>query len=146
MVSLLLPSPKQTYKNQSIVYLSITEEQECSDSLADTRKNSLFHSFPASWLRDVFSYDFRAYSIKELTEALQEVGFLRVSVHVLPRNIIDRDQESESDSSSSEDEDEEGEGLGNFLTRTEKEERNRSSYRALKEGEKLFADRSFSSE
>lgn len=101
---------------------------------------SFSSSFPSgSWLRDVFSYDFRAYSVKELTEALEEVGFVRVSVHVLPRNIIDHDSD---DSDFSEDED----GMASFMTRTEKEEKNRSSYRAIKEGEKLFADRSFSSE
>lgn len=100
-----------------------------------------------SWLRDVFWYDFRVWSIKELTEAMEEVGFVRVKVHILPRNVVDSDRGEALDDNAKEEEDaEDGEGFGNLaeLTlRTEKEERNKSNYKEVKEGQKVFANRSF---
>ncbi|KAK0528431.1 hypothetical protein OC835_004666 [Tilletia horrida] len=57
-----------------------------------------FRFSDGSWIRDFFSYDFRIWSLKEITEAMQEAGFKRVSVHVLPRNVQD-DEDALSDAS-----------------------------------------------
>lgn len=118
------------------------------------RMSLSFRFSDKSWLRDVFWYDFRVWSIKELTEAMEEVGFVRVRVHILPRNIVDSDKGEAIDhvehdeGEREEGEGEEDEGLDNMadlMIRTEKEERNKSFYREVKMGEKVFANRSFGS-
>ncbi|PKI84270.1 hypothetical protein MVES1_001644 [Malassezia vespertilionis] len=91
-----------------------------------------------SWLRDVFSYDFRIWSLKELTEAMEEAGFATVRVLVLPRNDVDKIW-SGSDSESDADED----GLGAIMRRTEREERKRRMFHTVNPGEKVFSSRSF---
>ncbi|PWY98625.1 hypothetical protein BCV70DRAFT_201945 [Testicularia cyperi] len=122
------------------------------------RMSLSFRFSDASWLRDVFWYDFRVWSIKELVEAMEEAGLVRVKVHILPRNIVDDDQVSEIGENDSErppspipegdiatgrDNDDGLDDMANLLLRTEKEERNKSFYRDVKPGEKVFANRSF---
>ncbi|KAI3482977.1 hypothetical protein L1887_54097 [Cichorium endivia] len=112
------------------------------------RMSLSFRFSDASWLRDVFSYDFRVWSIKELTEAMEEAGFVRVQVHILPRNIVDSDRGDAIDDDASDAASEaadEADSMAGLLLRTEKEERNKSSYTAVKAGEKVFANRSFAS-
>lgn len=112
-----------------------------------------------SWLRDYFSYDFRVWSLREITEAMEEVGFERVAVHAIPRTSeFDRDEESEMEeserkSSSSDSEmDESGDerdglnGMANLIERTEKQEAGKSTYQVVESNHKLFATRSFGSE
>lgn len=90
-----------------------------------------------SWIRDFFSYDFRIWSLKELTEAMEEAGFASVRVLVLPRNDMDSYvDESEDEMSGSDDE-------FAFLRRTEKEERQRRMFHTVQPGEKVFCSRSF---
>ncbi|PWN51307.1 hypothetical protein IE53DRAFT_368189 [Violaceomyces palustris] len=132
------------------------------------RMSLSFRFMDGSWLRDVFSYDFRIWSIKELTEAMEEVGFVRVKVHILPRNAGSEEKDckchqdegeggscrcrkayhvSESDSDNeTEPAQGEDEGLANMaqlMLRTEDEEREKPFYRALKKGEKVFSEGSF---
>ncbi|WFC97321.1 hypothetical protein MYAM1_000031 [Malassezia yamatoensis] len=86
------------------------------------RMSLSFRFSDKSWLRDVFSYDFRIWSLRELTEALEEVGFASIRILVLPRNDMDSYMaESDSDGASDVDSDD---GFA-FLRRTEKEERQR---------------------
>ncbi|KAN0060002.1 hypothetical protein ACQY0O_007975 [Thecaphora frezii] len=122
------------------------------------RMSLSFRFGDGSWLRDVFSYDFRVWSLKELTEAMEEVGFVRVKVFALPRNAVD-DEASDSEASLScpsspmldgiglgdgDAEVDTGlEGMAALMLKTEKEERNKTFYRGLERGEKLFANRSF---
>ncbi|KAK0550444.1 hypothetical protein OC846_003641, partial [Tilletia horrida] len=120
-----------------------------------------FRFSDGSWIRDFFSYDFRIWSIKEITEAMTEAGFKRVSVHVLPRNVHD-DEDSDSDvamssrsnspspaegiAAADEDEDEDLGGLedmSRLIRQTEKEERERAEYHCVQAGEKVFATRAF---
>ncbi|KAL9932949.1 hypothetical protein V8E36_008204 [Tilletia maclaganii] len=134
-----------------------------------------FRFSDGSWIRDFFSYDFRIWSLKEITEAMLEAGFARVSVHVLPRNVHDDADDSHSDIAMSsrpgspttageapdhrrtseapgpraEGQDDDDEGLadvGHMLRRTEKEEHQRAEYQCVEEGQKVFATRSFGSE
>ncbi len=112
------------------------------------RMSLSFRFSDASWLRDVFWYDFRVWSIKELTEAMEEAGFVRVQVHILPRNIVDSDRGDaidDRDSDAGSEAEDEADSMAGLLLRTEKEERNKSSYTAVKAGEKVFANRSFAS-
>lgn len=119
-----------------------------------------------SWLRDYFSYDFRVWSLKEITEAMEEVGFVRVAVHAIPRTIEadlranGKDGGSSSSSSSSSESDagdngggDEGsdagvglEGMASLMRRTEQHEAHKSTYQVLQGGQKLFASKSFGSE
>ncbi|KAE8244829.1 hypothetical protein A4X13_0g6220 [Tilletia indica] len=111
-----------------------------------------------SWIRDFFSYDFRIWSLKEITEAMIEAGFTRVSVHVLPRNIHDDEDKLSDvhmssrptspepaalDTTNEEAEDPGLEHMSRLLRQTEKEERERAEYQQVKENEKVFATRSF---
>ncbi|KAL4402409.1 hypothetical protein ACI68E_000174 [Malassezia pachydermatis] len=89
-----------------------------------------------SWLRDVFSYDFRIWSLKELTEAMEEAGFASVRILVLPRNDVDN--VSSSDESDDYDDD-----FAAMLLRTEKEEAQRRKFHTVEPGEKVFSSRSF---
>ena len=73
------------------------------------RMSLSFRFRDGSWLRDVFSYDFRIWSLKEvrrvrrqltqLSEAMEEAGFARVRILVLPRNDIDSYEAHSSDES-----------------------------------------------
>lgn len=100
-----------------------------------------------SWLRDVFSYDFRIWSLKEvrvtppvltqLTEAMEEAGFASVRILVLPRNDIDHAPPSDDDSSDDDD-------FAAMFKRTEKEEAQRRRFHTVAPGEKVFSTRSFS--
>lgn len=118
-----------------------------------------------SWLRDVFSYDFRIWSLKEvrfsaekpaescallqftlftdalsrtyqLTEAMEEAGFAFVRVLVLPRNDIDQQDVSDTDSDISDE-------IATMFLRTEKEEAQRRRFHTVQPGEKVFSTRSF---
>ncbi|WFD18871.1 non-specific serine/threonine protein kinase [Malassezia caprae] len=91
-----------------------------------------------SWLRDVFSYDFRIWSLRELTEAMEEAGFASVRILVLPRNDIDRDDSASEDSDMDED------NFAAMFLRTEREERRRRKFHTVQPGEKVFSTRSFS--
>ncbi|CAD6893212.1 unnamed protein product [Tilletia controversa] len=116
-----------------------------------------FRFSDGSWIRDFFSYDFRIWSLKEISEAMLEAGFARVSIHVLPRNIHD-DEDKLSDvhmssrptspeygpASGDEPGDPGLEHMSHLLRQTEKEERERADYRQVGENEKVFATRSFS--
>ncbi|EPQ29805.1 uncharacterized protein PFL1_02478 [Pseudozyma flocculosa PF-1] len=135
------------------------------DLLTNRFRMSLSFRFSdGSWCRDVFSYGFRIWSLRELTEAMEEVGFVRVKVFALPSNVVE-----EGDAGSSEDNtdsapscptsptlepngghtggtvnDDQGlEGMANLLRKTEKAERNKTFYRGLERGEKLFSEHSF---
>lgn len=119
------------------------------------RMSLSFRFSDASWLRDVFWYDFRVWSIKELTEAMEEAGFVRVSVHILPRNIVDSDKgeaiaEHQQEHGQDDHTDRQGDDAGldnmaDLLLRTEHEEKNKSFYKKVNLGEKVFATRSFGS-
>ncbi|PWN32331.1 uncharacterized protein FA14DRAFT_126935 [Meira miltonrushii] len=111
-----------------------------------------------SWLRDYFSYDFRVWSLREITEAMEEVGFERVAVHAIPRTT-ESDQgeamekeEAEMKKSSDSDMDESGDdndglnGMAGLMERTEKNEAGKSTYKVVEPHHKLFATRSFGSE
>ena len=94
-----------------------------------------------SWLRDVFAYDFRIWSLRELTEAMEEVGFAAVRVLVLPRNDLDSygpGSDAESGASDAESDD-----AFAFLRRTEHAERQRRMFHTVQPGEKIFCSRSF---
>lgn len=104
------------------------------------RMSLSFRFRDGSWLRDVFAYDFRIWSLRELTEAMEEVGFASVRVLVLPRNDMDSyAAESDSDAAS----DVEDDDPFAFLRRTEKEERQRRMFHTVEPGEKIFCSRSF---
>ena len=90
-----------------------------------------------SWLRDVFSYDFRIWSLKELTEAMEEVGFASVRLLVLPRNDVDKHDHSDTDSDISDE-------VAAMFLRTEREEAQRRMFHTVEPGEKVFSTRSFS--
>lgn len=100
------------------------------------RMSLSFRFSDRSWLRDVFSYDFRIWSLKELTEAMEEVGFASVRILVLPRNDIDRGSVSDTDSDISDD-------FAAMFLRTEKEEAQRRMFHTVEPGEKVFSTRSF---
>lgn len=105
-----------------------------------------------SWLRDYFSYDFRAWSIMEIKEAMYEVGLRHVEVHAIERADENADDDHDDDndavprSPTADDDDIEGDFA--LLGRTERSETGKKSFRHLKpdDSEKLFATRSFGSE
>lgn len=111
-----------------------------------------------SWLRDYFSYDFRVWSLKELTEAMEEVGFERIQVHAIPRTSslpLATNHDDKVDSGSSEEEEEEDtnndgqtgmQGMAGLMKRTEKQESEKITFQHLEQGQKLFASKSFGSE
>lgn len=111
-----------------------------------------------SWLRDYFSYDFRVWSLREITEAMEEVGFERVEVHAIPRTTesdqgesmekeeVDRGESSDSDMNDSGDESDGLNGMAGLIERTEKNEAGKNTYKVVEPHHKLFATRSFGSE
>lgn len=111
-----------------------------------------------SWLRDYFSYDFRVWGLREITEAMEEVGFERIEVHAIPRTSSQdraaQKKSSHSDVGSTSDGEEEGieldedglNGMADLLQRTERQEANKVSFQHLEPGQKLFAAKSFGSE
>ena len=130
------------------------------DYLTNRFRMSLSFRFrDGSWLRDFFSYDFRIWSLKEVLEAMEEAGFIRVSVQVVPRNENDDEEEAkelsdhdrDANSSAAEldadedDQDDEGfAGFADLVLKTEKEEAARASYKDVNPKGKLFATRSLS--
>ncbi|WFD33473.1 hypothetical protein MCUN1_000286 [Malassezia cuniculi] len=118
------------------------------------RMSLSFRFKDGSWLRDVFSYDFRIWSLRELMDAMHEAGFAETKVLVLPRNDIDSNQGALSDSESSSDgssdagsnagDDSDDEyGFSDLLLSTERAERQRRTFHTVQPGEKVFSTRSF---
>lgn len=115
------------------------------------RMSLSFRFRDGSWLRDVFSYDFRIWSLKEvrrvrrqltqLSEAMEEAGFARVRILVLPRNDIDSYEAHSSDESDVDDA--ASDDFAALLRRTEREERERRMFHVVEPGEKVFSSRSF---
>jgi hypothetical protein len=116
-----------------------------------------------SWARDYFSYDFRVWSLREITEAMEEVGFERIEVHAIPRLSSQDDvhsqksDTSDTDSDNGIDEDEEMskadgnhndgmDGKNGLMQRTEKQESGKITFQHLEPDQKLFAAKSFGSE
>ncbi|PWN40200.1 hypothetical protein IE81DRAFT_325815 [Ceraceosorus guamensis] len=120
------------------------------------RMSLSFRFQDGSWLRDVFAYDFRVWSLCEVIEAMQEAGFAKVTAEVLPRDAADAHNKEVSDSESDSGPEEQPpdqvhrrrsddglQDMASLIRRTEREERNRSNYEIVREGEMVFAKRSF---
>jgi hypothetical protein len=124
------------------------------------RMSLSFRFRDGSWLRDYFSYDFRVWSLREITEAMHEVGFERVSVHAIPRTVasveldagIERQENAGDDgdvevapaaNSHNDDTDDGLEGMADLMRQTEVNEGEKHSYKELGTAEKLFAKRCF---
>lgn len=100
------------------------------------RMSLSFRFSDRSWLRDVFAYDFRIWSLRELTEAMEEAGFAHVHLLVLPRNDVDTYEEGSTS-------DTEPDDMMALLLRTEQEEKQRRLFHTVQPGEKVFCSRSF---
>lgn len=110
------------------------------------RMSLSFRFTDGSWLRDVFSYDFRIWSLRELMDAMHEAGFTDTKILVLPRNDIDSIEGtlSESESGSDVGDESDGEfGFSGFLRNVERSERQRRTFHTVQPGEKVFSTRSF---
>ena len=122
------------------------------------RMSLSFRFRDGSWLRDYFSYDFRVWSLCEITEAMEEVGFERIQVHAIPRQSSASNERrnshddgsgqgnSKSGSDSGSDVDNGLGGMATLLQRTEREEADKLTYVHVEQEEKLFATKSFGSE
>ncbi len=90
----------------------------------------------------------------KIIEAMEEVGFVRVKAHVVPRNATDKEDKLPSngrgggsaDGGGTDDEEEEMDNMTDLLMRTEVEEASASLYKTVGPGGKVFATASFSSE
>lgn len=93
--------------------------------------------------------------VAQILEAMEEVGFVRVKAHVVPRNMSDTlssgsRSRSSSMSSVSDQADPSGDDglmhMSDLMRRTEREEGARNNYTVVSNGGKVFATGSFSSE
>lgn len=130
-------------------------EDSSLDYVTNRFRMSLSFRFrDGSWLRDYFSYDFRVWSLREVTEAMEEVGFERLSVHAIPRTTETdnsaadewaRNRARTNSTASVGDSDDGLKGMANLMQRTEVNESGKSTYKILQPDQKLFANRSFGS-
>lgn len=113
------------------------------------RMSLSFRFSDGSWLRDVFAYDFRIWSLRELMDAMHDAGLTHAKVLVLPRNDIDStagaESASESDSGSESEASDAGSDLGfsHLMLNMERTERQRRTFHTVQPGEKVFSSRSF---
>lgn len=109
------------------------------------RMSLSFRFSDGSWLRDVFAYDFRIWSLRELMDAMHDAGLTNARVLVLPRNDIDSTAGGESESESESEASDAGSDLGfsHLMLNMERTERQRRTFHTVQPGEKVFSSRSF---
>ncbi|KAJ3044228.1 hypothetical protein HDV00_002906 [Rhizophlyctis rosea] len=81
-------------------------EQKPFEVMTNTARVHLHFRFEdGSWLKDAFEYDFRAYTIIEIKEAMLEAGFCKTQTWVAPSAEQENVEDDEEDGEHSEDDD-----------------------------------------